>query len=195
LNVLESELLTPAFVDDVAKRVLQRRVSGAAAEEHRALLTKALGEMKAELARLVEGLASAGSSPGTVEAITSREARVLELQQELAALDHRSYLSDAGARRIEALARAKVSEWSRTMRKQMPIARQVLQKLLKGRLVFTPETRGKVKGYRFTGEGSLIPLLVGMVPDLSQAVASPMSASWNHIAGWLRQIDALREAA
>jgi DNA invertase Pin-like site-specific DNA recombinase len=173
LNVLESELLTPAFVDDVCRRVLLRRQTGAAVEEHRALLTKALGEVKAELARLVEGLAIAGSSPATVEAITSREVRVLELQQELVALDHRATLSDAGARRVEALARAKVAEWSRTMRKQMPIARQVLQKLLKGRLVFTPETRGKVKGYRFAGEGSLIPLLVGMVPALSQAVASP----------------------
>jgi hypothetical protein len=82
-------------------------------------------------------LASTGSTPTVIEAIKVREVRVLELQQELDALDHRSHLSDAGVSRIEAMARAKVMDWRATMRKQMPIARQVLQKLLRDRLVFT----------------------------------------------------------
>jgi hypothetical protein len=81
------------------------------------------------------------------------------------------------------------------MRAQMPIARQVLQKLLKDRLMFTPEKRGRQRGYRFSGEGSIMPLLTGMVPELSRAVASLMPASWNQIVPWLRLLDGLRQAA
>jgi hypothetical protein len=75
------------------------------------------------------------------------------------------------------LARAKVLDFRKTMRAQVPIARQVLQKMLKDRLTFTPEKRGKHRGYRFRGEGSVMPLLTGMLPELSRAVASPRSTA------------------
>ena len=74
-------------------------------------------------------------------------------------------------------------------------ARQIVQKMLRERLTFRPEQRGGRRGYRFTAEGSIMPLLTGMVPELSQAVASPMPGSWNHIVAWLKQIDAVRQAA
>jgi hypothetical protein len=64
-------------------------------------------------------------------------------------------------------------DFRKTMRAQIPVARQVLQKMLRDRLAFTPEKRGKQRGYRFNGEGSVMPLLTGMIPELSQAVASP----------------------
>jgi len=83
------------------------------------------------------------------------------------------------------------------MRKHLPQARQILSKMLRERLTFTPETRGAERGYRFTGEGSLMPLLAGSVSAFShlQAVASLMPASWNRVAYWLQQIDGLRRAA
>ena len=80
------------------------------------------------------------------------------------------------------------------MRAQIPVARQVLQKMLRDRLVFTPGKRGKQRGYRFSGEGSVMPLLTGMIPELSHAVASLASGSWNQLAIWLRQLDSLRAA-
>jgi hypothetical protein len=56
----------------------------------------------------------------------------------------------------------------------------VLQKALRGRLTFKPEQRGKQRGYRFTGQGSVMPLLTGMIPELSQAVASPRGVAYFH---------------
>lgn len=60
---------------------------------------------------------------------------------------------------------------------------------------FRPERRGGQQGYRFTGEGTITTLLTGLVPKLSQAVASLLRAGWNQIAFWLKQIDGLRQAA
>jgi hypothetical protein len=40
-----------------------------------------------------------------------------------------------------------------------------------------------------------MPLLTGMIPEFSQTMASPMPGSWNHIVAWLKQIDAVRQAA
>ena len=47
-------------------------------------------------------------------------------------------------------------------------------------------------GFRFTGQGTLWPLLEGVVP---QNVASLRPASWNQIVSWLRQVDGVRRAA
>lgn len=37
--------------------------------------------------------------------------------------------------------------------------------------------------------------LLGSVPSLKKAVASPISASWNQLRGWLRAVDGFRRAA
>jgi hypothetical protein len=95
------------------------------------------------------------------------------VERELADLEGRTQLSDTEVNRLEDLARRKVLDWRKTMRRHVPQARQVLQKMLRGRLTFKPEQRGKQRGYRLTGQGSLMPLLTGMIPELSQAVASP----------------------
>lgn len=62
-------------------------------------------------------------------------------------------------------------------------------------VTITPETRDNVPGFRVTGEGSFLKFLDELVPQLSQAVASLVPASWNRIAFWLKQIDGLRQAA
>src|SRR5437867_12023717 len=49
--------------------------------------------------------------------------------------------------------------------------------------------------YRFTGAGTLMPILSGIMPLVPQSMASPMPASWNQVASWLKRIEALREAA
>jgi hypothetical protein len=90
------------------------------------------------------------------------------LQQEIDQLQYQPHFSVAAISRIEALARAKVADFKKTMRAHTSIARQVLQTLLKDRLVFTPERRGKQAGVRFKGEGSLWPLLSGTIPELGR---------------------------
>ena len=71
----------------------------------------------------------------------------------------------------------------------MPKARQLLREVLEAPLRFEPD--GPV--YKFSGVVATGTLVSGAV--LSECVASPMPGSWNHIVAWLKQIDAVRQAA
>jgi hypothetical protein len=88
---------------------------------------------------------------------------------------------------------ARLTDWRELLRDDTPKARGLLKQLIVGRLDMEPQPAGF---YRFRGTGSLEPLISGIVPVLvPQSVASPMPASWNQIAIWLKQIDNLRQAA
>jgi hypothetical protein len=59
------------------------------------------------------------------------------------------------ARVLEAL----VSEWRAVLRAHAPEARQMLRKLLRGRVVATPDARHEQPGYRVRGSATVEPLL------------------------------------
>jgi hypothetical protein len=85
---------------------------------------------------------------------------------------------------------AKFDDWRGVLHRQAPTARQILKKLLDGKITFTPKNEGY---YEFEADGVLTKMLVGVThPSM---VTSPMPASWNQIASWLKQIDNLRQAA
>ena len=65
-----------------------------------------------------------------------------------------------------------LSEWKGLLAQNVPIARQILRKVLKGRLVFVPRHEGDDHWYEFSGEGSLTKFFSGVEP-LSNAMASP----------------------
>ena len=73
----------------------------------------------------------------------------------------------------------------------VPQARQKLGKLIVGRINFTPDAAEP--RYRFAIPGTLALFFNELVHP--QTVASPMPGSWNHIVAWLKQIDAVRQAA
>jgi hypothetical protein len=58
------------------------------------------------------------------------------------------------------------------LHRHIPQALQIVAKLLKDRLTFTPEMRNGVSGFRLSGEGSFLRFLDDLVPQLSQAAAS-----------------------
>jgi site-specific DNA recombinase len=194
LGVIETQLLTPAFVETVLGKVLQRVPTPDAvtdADGDRTQIEAKIAEVQQEVDRLAEGLARTGSSPSLAAAITRRESQIAALQQQLDHLQPRPQFSGATISRIEALARGKLQDFRKTMHSQIPVGRQVLQLLLHDRLVFTPEKRGKVHGWRWQGEGSLVPLLEGLLPGLQLAQASRPMASPRRIAlvgAWLRRV-------
>jgi hypothetical protein len=84
----------------------------------------------------------------------------------------------------------RLSEWRSLLHDQTPRARGLLKQLIVGRLQMTPH---RDEGYyTFNGTGTLLPVIVGVVP---QSVASLMRASWNQIAEWLRLLEGLRRAS
>jgi DNA invertase Pin-like site-specific DNA recombinase len=200
LAALERELLTPDFVETVVRTVLTRQPqTGPAADELRIQLTAQLADVRREMDNLIEGLARTGASSALTTAIRQREDRQRELQAALNALDQRGELAKAEVSRLAELSRERVLAWGDTLSRHVPQARQILQKVLRDRLTFTPEERDGQRGYRFTAEGSIFPLLVGMVPEfaacpLSQTVASQSIPSWNQITAFLESMRRLRES-
>ena len=96
---------------------------------------------------------------------------------------------------IEATVQTEVARWrTRLSTESVEDGRTLLREVLTTPLVFTPEG----KGYRFRERVATGELIAGAVNGdlgLPTKVASPMPASWNHIVAWLKQIDAVRQAA
>ena len=174
IEALEQELLTPDFIETVVRKVLTRAVpTGPALDEARASIQGQLADVRRELDRLTEALATLGVSRRLTEAFKEREARQAHFERELAVLERGQQVASIEVSRLEPLARQKVMEWRSLLRRHVPQARQILAKMLRDRLVFRPERRGSVQGYRFSGEGTIVRLLTGLVPDFSQAVWRP----------------------
>lgn len=83
-----------------------------------------------------------------------------------------------------------MTDWRSMLQDRATHGRRLLKQLIVGRLEMQPNLEERC--YEFRGTGTLLPVVAGVVP---QSMASLAPASWNQIAGWLRQIDGLRQAA
>ena len=98
----------------------------------------------------------------------SRRGRRGNLRAELADLD-RPRVVPLSVGHVKAMLQTKADEWRGLLRKHAPIARQMVRKLVEGRIVFTPDREGR--RYTFLATGTLANFFSGIV--CPQAVASP----------------------
>ena len=84
----------------------------------------------------------------------------------------------------------RAAERRATLREEPKVARLLLRRMVGPLTLFDPADTTAFVDW----EASVTPaLLEGLVPV--HDVASPISASWNQLDGWLRQIEGLRRAA
>lgn len=95
-----------------------------------------------------------------VAAMKEREEQRDSLRQQAASVDQLSNVGHLDVKRIEKDLRARVKEWRGLLGRQVPIARQIVTKLLAGRLLFTARAD---RSYEFTSRVSLGGLLQGNV--------------------------------
>ena len=122
-------------------------------------------------------------------ALKVRQERVHALEAAIA----RAERLDVGRFERKAIERAvqeHVAGWRALLTKHVQDGRTLLRQVLAGPLRFTPDGRS----YRFEGEAAIGRMLAG-VAGLPPFGSSPMPASWNQIAEWLKQIEGLRLAA
>ena len=105
--------------------------------------------------------------------VKQREARRAEIRQRLQTLDQQSNLQNQDRSAIEPTIRSVLKEWRAVLGKQLPRARQIVSKLLEGRLSVTPERRNGTQGFRLTGSGSFLRFLSEVSIPALQQVASP----------------------
>lgn len=170
LSAVMAQVLSPeVFQAAIEEAIRQLRLTEQQQETERERLTISLKQIERELARLTQAIAAGGEIRTLVEAVQTREQQRDHLRQQLASLD--TFKDDLDLKRLEKALRTRLDDWRGLLTRHVQSGRQVLRKLLDGRLRFTPNEAG---GYVFEGVGRLEPVLTGTVS--SQAPTAYLTA-------------------
>ena len=188
LSAMGEQVLSPAVVEAAVARALERLAQPQPVSEAPALRDD-LRRLDSELTRLTSALATGADLTSVVTAIRDREREKASVEQRLSALEQVGKLPDLNRDELEQVLRDRLDDWRGLLGRHIGQARQILRKLLVGRLVVTPEGDHA----EVTGTGSLGPFLSGVL--LPKGMASQGVPSWNHIAGFLESMRRLRDSA
>jgi len=171
IETLLEQILTPERLATVAQRTLELAKAEQATPGLREQLEGRLKDAQRSLAQLAAAVAAGGGDiPALVKSLKEHEAQRELLEQRLEALNRPEVTFDA---EMEQRLTAAVEEWREILGRQVPVARQIVTKLLDGRITFTPEERDGHRGFRFTATGTVEKLVEGVVPGSFRAGASP----------------------
>ena len=115
----------------------------------------------------VQAVAAGGDVPALVDAIKIQDSQRRLLERKLEDLRRPAVVFDQA---LEQRLRDAVGEWREILGRQIPQARQIVTKLLEGRLTFTPESSDGRPGFRFQATGTVEKLVSGVVPECLRAV-------------------------
>jgi site-specific DNA recombinase len=174
LETVRHQLLHPDDVLPIIEGAV-RELQGSDAETKRQKLEAERDRLATELGRLAEAIA-AGGGVTLVEAVRARETQRETLQGELVALDQLTQVGRLDRAQLEQTTRECLTDWQGLLAGEPVQARQMLRKLLEGRLVFTPTADGTAVEFR--GTGVLDPVLSGIVDEAGIPKAS--GSHWSH---------------
>lgn len=177
LSWFERELLDPEVLEAAFARALGRHLErGQSLGGVRAQLRDTIGELDAEIDRLTNVIAEGGHDVAALLAgLRARQRRREDAQREL-----RQVEAQAASRRatpaadLKRVMRDALNEWRGTLHAHVPQARQILRKLLKGRITVATEVKNGQRGWVLRAEGTFEKLFAYVLPDgFSQVLASP----------------------
>ncbi len=84
------------------------------------------------------------------------------LHERVAALDGLERVASLDVKRIEQDLYARLSDWRELLRRHVFEARQMLRKVIVGRLTFTPREDAGARWYEFAGQGTLRNVISGL---------------------------------
>ena len=140
LDAFERDCLRPHIVAAAVEKALRKAVPTTDEPPRRDEIAKELRAVEQELARYVKAIGhqdELASFPSIIAEIKEREERKTKLTARLASLCHTVVAFDRAKLKAEITSRLK--GWQGLMRRNPAEARQLLTKLLKGRLVFEPK--------------------------------------------------------
>jgi hypothetical protein len=163
LAAVERDVLNIAVLDTSLAKALEglQSTNGHGPETRPAEIRDELARLETECGRFVQAIAAGGEIPAIVAAMQERERRRSHLQAELAGLERQVLRRQTSADVAHALdvMREALTDWQGLLRQETGPARQALRALLAGRLAFTPGDGC----YTFEGEGTITPVLAGVV--------------------------------
>ena len=169
-ELLDAEILR-AIAEVLDERILDRAVDKALArlragkEQHidrKTQIDRELSLIESKMNRLLDALAEGGAPRDeVVSRMNVEKKRKTSLLDELAGLSQVRMVSAHDANALKRQLRERVSDVKSLLRQNTVQARQMLRKLLAGKLAMEPVADANGRGYRFRGELSLGRLLTG----------------------------------
>jgi len=176
LAALEREVLTPErfryAVDVAVERVRERLAKD---PDCRPALERERKGLQQKIERWTEAVGDRDVAAVFVPKIKQANARVMEIDAELARLATAPTLGVLELRRLEREVEGELARFTDLLRGNVPCARQALKKLLVDRVEFTPVKEGNGKGaYAFKGELHYGALLRGAIYTDTIPLGTPM---------------------
>ena len=122
-----------------------------------------LARLDTEIARLAGAIAAGAISRRSVAAVQDRERLHGHIRAQLAQVEREVARETFDADKVLDRLRDHLADLQGPLRGDVASARQVLQALLAGRLVFTPGEQDGLRFYTFEGEGTVAPIIAGVV--------------------------------
>jgi hypothetical protein len=172
-QLLATEVLRPAVVDQALTRALEVLRTDADGSGRLQALTRDLAAVEAELRNLAETAAKGGAVPVILKALKDREADGRRLQAELTACAAEPAATREPAHVLRAQLRGFLDDWQGLLSGNVAEARPLLDLVLADRIGFTPTAD---RGYQLTVPVMFDRVLTAAVPDLRglrDRVASP----------------------
>ncbi len=174
LDELEQKIFAPAAVEEGIRQAVETlRPVGDALEARRVALKVELAEIAEKVRRLTEAIETGGADlEAVVSALKARQKRQRELQGALAELESAASSGGGDAAEIERELRRYLADWQGLLRGQPIQARQMIRKLLTGRLIFTPDEDDLGRFYTFEGRADRLQPIRGTV-RAARALVTP----------------------
>jgi site-specific DNA recombinase len=167
MQVLQEELLDPIVIELALEQAIATLTTPEAADRLPAVKAR-LSELERELERLTAAIASGGEMASLAKAVKDREAERTRLRGEQEQLEQWQQAGTRGLGDIRGELHRRVDEWRAMAARNVAQGRQILRKLLDGRVTITPSPDGTCE---LSGRADYGKLFSGI--PLATALASP----------------------
>jgi site-specific DNA recombinase len=177
-DVLDDRV-TEAAVDKALERL---RTGQEGHLDRRTQIERELSLIESRLGRLMEALVSGGPLETLVGQVKTEEERKKALANELQGLAKAERVATVDTQQIKADLRERVADVKALLGRHTPQARQMLRKLVEGKIAVEPVTQNGRRGFRLSGRLNVGRLLKGEVYEAIEAGAADTDNSLTVVA-------------
>jgi chromosome segregation ATPase len=177
LRTFEAQLLHPEVVQQAIREAVAQLSAASDTLPARAeAMREELSSVTAKLDRLTQAVELGGDLPTLVAEMKALERRRAHLEAELQSLEQVRGLSATDLHALEPELLVRLEDWRALFRRHVMETRQMLAKVLSGRVVFTPRAAGAEWAVEYAAECSLGKLFNGVLGP--KAVVAPRGSAW-----------------
>jgi site-specific DNA recombinase len=162
LHAMHQALDQRVIEQSVAMALDRLRQERAQFPDRRTVLERELSLIQTRIHHLVETIATGKGSPSVMTAIAQEEAKQKTVMQELDRLDALTQTASLDEKRVAKSLQGKLGDLPGLFGRHVPMARQMLRKLIAGHILCEPIMENGKAGYRFTATGTFDRLLTGL---------------------------------